>query len=75
MAQMVFRVVGLAVQNNERGEEMRALTLRAVEGEAFRPTDSTAPVNGAADLLVTPEYIKAKKLHLGDTVTLDIQEQ
>ena len=75
MAQMVFRVVGLQIEPNERGEEMRRLTLRATGGDAFAPTDSTAPPQAEVSALVTPEFIKTKKLALGDAVTLDLQEQ
>lgn len=75
MAQMVFRVIGIVIENNIRGEEMRRLNLRAIKGEAFTPEKNEAPAEGSASMLVTPAYIKAKKLQLGDEVTLDLQER
>jgi hypothetical protein len=80
MPQMVFRVVGLAIAPNLRGVEMRRLQLSAVDGEAFAPTETppdtpSAPPDGLIDVLVTADYIKAKKLALGDLATVDIQEQ
>jgi hypothetical protein len=76
MAQMVFRITGLAVAKNIRGVEMRRLTLHAVEGDAFKPTEgASAEPEGFCEMLVSAEYIREKKLNLGDTVTMDLREQ
>jgi hypothetical protein len=76
VAQMVFRVVGLAVAKNLRGVEMRRLTLQAVDGDAFKPVEgAAAEPEGAAEVLVSIEYVKEKKLALGDMVTMDLREQ
>jgi hypothetical protein len=78
VAQMVFRVTGLAIVKNARGVEMRRLTLRAVEGDAFNSPESLAlpsDPEGSIDVVVTPEYVREKSLSLGDTTTVDIREQ
>jgi hypothetical protein len=74
MAQMVWRVTSIQQQNNVRGEARMFVTFRAVGGEAFGPEDGPAP-QGSAVMDWTPEFFKSKKLNVGDTTTMVLQEQ
>jgi hypothetical protein len=75
MAQMVWRVTGIQEQNNARGEPRFVVTLRAIGGEAFGTTSDGPAPQGAAVMEWTPEYFKSKKLAVGDTTTMTLQEQ
>lgn len=70
-----FEVTGKAKANNIRGQEMRRLTLKAVESEAFLsttplPAGVTKPDEpfGSIDVVVNPDF--AKQFDIGDQFDL-----
>jgi hypothetical protein len=69
-----FEVTGKVKARNIRGQEMRRVTLAAVESEAFASPEPLAkgqppaPPDGAISILVNPEFAKA--FDIGDQFDL-----
>jgi hypothetical protein len=69
-----FSVTGIALQHNIRGQDMRRVTLIAIDSEPFTggelPDGVPAPSpEGQIVMLVSPSF--AKKLALGDEFALE----
>jgi hypothetical protein len=78
MPKFRFEVTGKAKANNVRGQEMRRLTLLAVESDAFRATGELpdgvepAPPEGHISVLVNADF--AKTFDIGDQFDLTPRE-
>lgn len=67
-----YRVVGVRIEPNVRGLEMRRVELVALHSDPFG-TDATVPPNGHISQVVTEEY--AQRFQVGDEFDVMFRER